>query len=152
MPMSKKYKDNVIPFPNLKEKQIQEKLKQSKEAVDFIANESIDTASYMMDVMESELQHMTESLFSRVKFRDPDTPESKDMFVILNLINAMFHRYAGLPHHLQLELEDIYKILKDLEDNGPKKPDNYLDILFDPEFGFPIDPDEGGLGDDDDNS
>ena len=95
MPMSKKYKDNVIPFPNLKEKQTQEKLKQSKEAVDFIANESIDTASYMMDVMESELQHMTESLFSRVKFRDPDTPESKDMFVILNLLNAMFHRYAG---------------------------------------------------------
>ena len=38
--MSKKYKDNVIPFPNLKEKQIQEKLKQSKEAVDFLANES----------------------------------------------------------------------------------------------------------------
>ena len=27
-----------------------------------------------------------------------------------------------------------------------------LFFLFDPEFGFPIDPDEGGLGDDDDNS
>ena len=51
MPMSKKYKDNVIPFPNLKEKQKQEKLKQSKEAVDFVANESIDTAAYMMDAV-----------------------------------------------------------------------------------------------------
>ena len=69
MPMSKKYKDNVIPFPNKKVEQIQQKLKESRDVVEYLTTESVDTSTYMMDVMESELQFMEESIFSRCNFR-----------------------------------------------------------------------------------
>ena len=148
MPMSKKYKDNVIPFPNRKVEQIQQKLNESRDAVEYLTTESVDTSTYMMDVMESELQFMEESIFSRCNFRSKDAPESKDMFVILNLINAMFHRYAGLPHHLQLELDDLFKLINNFElADNPE-----FDILFDPDFGIPLDKDESGLEDDDDDN
>ena len=144
--MSKKYKDNVIQFPN-RMTEIEKKLKESREAVQYISDEAADTAQYMLDIIESELQMSPESNFHRMDFRDDRTRESRDMYAIINLINAMFLRFAGVPHKLQKELDTVF-----VKTHAMYQKEQESEIQFEPEFNIPIDPDEGGLGDDDDNS
>ena len=86
--MSKKYKDNVIQFPN-RMTEIEKKLKESREAVQYISDEAADTAQYMLDIIESELQMSPESNFHRMDFRDDRTREARDMYAIINLLNAI---------------------------------------------------------------
>ena len=81
-------------------------------------------------------------------FRDDRTRESRDMYAIINLINAMLLRFAGVPHKLQKELDRVFVKTHALYKQGKQD----IEIEFEPEFNIPIDPDEGGLGDDDDNS
>ena len=142
--MSKKYKDNVIPFPN-RMNDIEQKLKESREAVQYLSDEAADTAQYMLDIIESELQMSPESNFHRMDFRDDRTREARDMYAIINLMNAMLLRFAGVPHKLQQELDRVF-----VKTHALNKQE--FEIEFEPEFNIPIDPDEGGLGDDDDNS
>tara|TARA_A100001035_G_scaffold272580_1_gene262078 strand:+ start:379 stop:816 length:438 start_codon:yes stop_codon:yes gene_type:complete len=145
--MSKEKKSNVIQFPN-RMLEIEKKLKESREAVQYISDEAADTAQYMLDIIESELQMSPESDFHRMDFRDERTRESRDMYAIINLINAMFLRFAGVPHKLQKELDRVFVKTHALYKQGKQD----IEIEFEPEFNIPIDPDEGGLGDDDDNS
>lgn len=49
-----------------------------------------------------------ESAFDEMDFREPENEESRDMYVIVNLISSMFMRYGGLNHFLQEDLEAIY--------------------------------------------
>lgn len=140
--MAKKYKDNVIPFPNKRKDYIEEKLQESKETVEWMTNESIDTAVYMLDIMEAELQHMEGSLFHRMNFRDGDTPESRDMHAIVNLINSMFMRYLGIPHNLQRQLDTAFVKTKAMD--KVKEDEDEYEIEFIPDFDLD--------GDDDDNS
>ena len=137
--MSKEKKSNVIKFPN-RMLEIEKKLKESREAVQYISDEAADTAQYMLDIIESE--------FHRMDFRDDRTRESRDMYAIINLINAMLLRFAGVPHKLQKELDTVFVKTHALYKQGKQE----IEIEFEPEFNMPIDPDEGGLGDDDDNS
>ena len=139
--MAKKYKDNIIPFPNKRKDYMEEKLKESKEVVEFMTNESVDTAVYMLDIMESELQYMQDSLFHRMDFRNPETPEARDMHAIVNLINAMFHRFVGLPHDLQRQLDTAFVRSKAMS----AAKDSEFEIEFTPDFEFPPE-------DDNDNS
>ena len=41
-------------------------------------------------------------------FRDPENEESRDMYVIVNLISSMFMRYGGIKHFLQEDLDALY--------------------------------------------
>ena len=145
--MSKEKKSNVIQLPN-RMLEIEKKLKESREAVQYISDEAADTAQYMLDIIESELQMSPESDFHRMDFRDDRTRESRDMYAIINLINAMLLRFAGVPHKLQKELDRVFVKTHALYKQGKQD----IEIEFEPEFNIPIDPDEGGLGDDDDNS
>ena len=102
----------------------------------------------MLDIIESELQMSPESSFHRMDFRDHRARECRDMYAIVNLINAMLLRFAGVPHRLQKELDTVFVKTHALS----KEKAAQVEIEFEPEFNIPIDPDEGGLGDDDDNS
>ena len=144
--MSKKYKDNVIQFPN-RMGEIEKKLEESREAVQYISDEAADTAQYMLDIIESELGMSPESNFHRMDFRDDRTREARDMYAIINLINAMLLRFAGVPHKLQKELDTVF-----VKTHALYQKEQESEIQFEPEFNIPIDPDESGLGDDDDNS
>ena len=135
--MNKKYKDNVIPFPNVKD-DLTEKLKESREAVEYLTNESVDTAVYMLELMEGELQAMEGSVFHNMDFRDPEKVEARDMHAIVNLINAMFMRFAGIPHDLQQQLDTAYVKSKAIE----KEPQRDFEITFEPDFEFPPEDDE----------
>ena len=50
--------------------------------------------------------------FMDMQFRDETFQESRDMFVIVNMINAMFHRYYGIPHSLHREFDRLYGMIK----------------------------------------
>jgi len=135
--MNKKYKDNVIPFPNVKD-DLTEKLKESREAVEYLTNESVDTAVYMLELMEGELQAMEGSVFHNMDFRDAERVEARDMHAIVNLINAMFMRFAGIPHDLQQQLDTAYVKSKAIE----QEPQRDFEITFEPDFEFPPEDDE----------
>ena len=143
--MTKKYKDNVIPFPNKKD-YVEEKLKESRETVQWMTAESVDTAVYMLEIMENELKAMQGNLFHNVDFRDPEKPEARDMHAIVNLLNAMFMRYVGIPHDLQQQLDTVYvksKAMEQFKDDEEEEEIEY-EIEFIPDFDLD--------GDDDDNS
>ena len=38
--------------------------------------------------------------------------ESRDVFVVVNMINAMLNRYMGIPHRLHRDLDKAYITLK----------------------------------------
>ena len=90
--MTKKYKDNVIQFPT-KEELTQ---KEESEILDELSNECVESSHILMEVMEEFINtgQVSEGLMD-LNFRDETVQESRDMFVIVNLLNAMFnHDYC----------------------------------------------------------
>ena len=47
-----------------------------------------------------------------MNFRDEACHESRDVFVVVNMINAMLNRYMGIPHQLHRDLDKMYILLK----------------------------------------
>tara|TARA_B100001057_G_C22803394_1_gene932395 strand:- start:865 stop:1227 length:363 start_codon:yes stop_codon:yes gene_type:complete len=47
-----------------------------------------------------------------MNFRDEACHESRDIFVVVNMINAMLNRYMGIPHQLHRDLDKMYILLK----------------------------------------
>ena len=92
--MTKKYTNNVIQFPT-KEELTQ---KEESEILDELSNECVESSHLLMEVMEEFINtgQVTEGLMD-LNFRDETVQESRDMFVIVNLLNAMFNRYYGIP-------------------------------------------------------
>ena len=101
--MTKKYKDNVIQFPTKKELT----QKEESEILDELSNECVESSHILMEVMEEFINtgQVTEGLMD-LNFRDETVQESRDMFVIVNLLNAMFNRYYGIPHGLHQTLDN----------------------------------------------
>ena len=109
--MTKKYKDNVIQFPT-KEELTQ---KEESEILDELSNECVESSHILMEVMEEFINtgQVTEGLMD-LNFRDETVQESRDMFVIVNLLNAMFNRYYGIPHGLHQTLDNAYIKVKEM--------------------------------------
>jgi hypothetical protein len=146
--MTKKYKDNVIQFPTKE----QLTAKEESDFLDELSNESVDSAHYLMEVMEEFIKtgQVNEGLMD-LNFRDETVPESRDMFVIVNLLNALFLRYHGIPHGLHQTLDNAYikvkeMILKNEEANHglaellfPEHDDDEFDLIFEPDDEDPDD-------------
>jgi hypothetical protein len=102
-------KDNIIQFP-VKERQQQiadQELDIFHEYEDF-TDECRDT-SQLVYLMIEELLLNESSSFDDIDFRDKNYPESKDMFVIINLISSMLMRYGGISHFLHDYFDVIYE-------------------------------------------
>jgi len=141
----KKYKDNVIPFPTKKE--IEEK--QVEEDLNVLSNECVDCSHYLMEVLEEFIKtgQVSEGLME-MDFRNETVQESRDMFVIVNLLNAMFNRYYGIEHGLHQTLDNAYvKIKEMILINEKAQKDLYLFKPEDSDIEFTFEPD----GDDDDD-
>ena len=146
--MTKKYKDNVIQFPTKE----QMTAKEESDFLDELSNESVDSAHYLMEVMEEFIKtgQVNEGLMD-LNFRDETVPESRDMFVIVNLLNALFLRYHGIPHGLHQTLDNAYikvkeMILKNEEANHglaellfPEHDDDEFELIFEPDDEDPDD-------------
>ena len=107
----KKYKDNVIPFPTKEEQDI----KKEAQNLDRLSNESDACYHYLMEVLEEFIKtgQVSEGLME-MDFRNETVQESRDMFVVVNLLNAMFNRYYGIPHGLHQTLDNAYVKIKEM--------------------------------------
>lgn len=108
----------VIPFPGLKERRKKEINKEVDE-IKRLSDLCIDSSVYLHDCIEEEIKSGgIGKLFTNLEFRDETYRESRDMFVIVNLLNAMFTRHTGIPHILHRDLDRLYiKIKKMAQEN-----------------------------------
>jgi len=97
--------NNIIPFPTA---QRQEQIESERNwAYENYSEECADTSQFVLMMLEDYFAE-EESAFDEMDFREPENEESRDMYVIVNLISSMFMRYGGLNHFLQEDLEAIY--------------------------------------------
>ena len=137
--MKKKYTDNVIPFPTVKEQEE----KKVEQTLNDMSNECVECSHYLMEVLEEFITtgQVSENLMD-MNFRDETVQESRDMFVIVNLLNAMFNRYYEMPHGLHQTLDNVYVRIKEMIlVNEKAQEDLYTFIPEDGEIEFTFEPD-----------
>jgi len=107
----KKYKDNVIPFPTKEE--LESKL--IEKDLNALSNECVDCSQYLMEVLEEFIAtgQVSED-FMEMNFRDETNQEARDMFVVVNMLNAMFNRFYGIEHGLHQTLDNAYVKIKEM--------------------------------------
>ena len=98
--------NNIIPFPiERRQEQIDD---ERDRAFENFTDECHDTAQFILLLIEDYISEDELSVFEVMDFRDPKLAESRDMFVIINLLSSMFMRYGGIKHFLQDDLDAIF--------------------------------------------
>ena len=116
-----------------------EEIKEDKNPIDAMSDECVETSQFLMEVLEEFIttgQASDERRFMDMNFRDEMNQESRDMFVIVNMINAMFNRYMGIPHRLHRTFDRAYIEIKALlaaNEQGREELKKLLDQLEDEE-------------------
>ena len=107
VPMTKK--DNIIQFPT-PETVTQ---KQAEEMIALASDECNGLSQHLCDVLVEEIIE-TSDYFSDANFFDEKEQESRDIYVVTNLINAMLLRHIEIPHELQRSLDKLYVKIKQM--------------------------------------
>tara|TARA_B100000963_G_scaffold114237_1_gene99509 strand:+ start:2182 stop:2550 length:369 start_codon:yes stop_codon:yes gene_type:complete len=110
-------KDNIIQFPierRLKEIEDQKAFEEmdAEYEIEQFTDECTNVAQLIL-VMIEDLIHSTEDVhsFDDINFRAKDNQESKDMFVIVNLLSSMLMRWGGVKHFLHNDLDKMFEKL-----------------------------------------
>jgi hypothetical protein len=110
-------KSNVIQFPtHIRQAAIDEEYAELRSEFEEFTDECRDTSQIILLMIE-ELLLNDSSFFDEIDFRDSNMPESRDMFVIVNMISSMLMKYGGVHHFLHDHFEEIYNKL--IETTGP---------------------------------
>ena len=138
----------ILKFPTpdeLKKKQMWEEYDTENERLNRQSDECVSTAHFLLEVLEEFIQSGEASQeFMDMNFRDEMIQESRDMFVIVNMLNAMFNRYYGMPHALHREMDRVYtkiKLIDGQNEKAKKDLQDEFDIVFSPDF-EPENPDD----------
>lgn len=102
--------------------------------LEYISNQCIESSQFLMDVIEEfVLTGQTSEFepFMNMNFREEAFQESRDIFVIVNLLNAMFQRYMGIPHKLHRTLDRTYIDIKALIKQNKKARKEIEDLKDD---------------------
>jgi hypothetical protein len=127
-------KDNIIQFPTPE----MVSKKEAEQILNLASDECIGLSQHCCDILSEEIS--ADDYFSDTDFFDETHQESRDLYVVTNLINAMLLRHLEIPHELQRSLDKIYVKIKQMSqlpntnfelDFGEE---DELDILFEPEF------------------
>lgn len=101
--------NNIITFPTERR---QEQIDDEQDRVfENFTEECHYTAHFILLLIEDCITDISEdevSAFEMMAFRDPKLAESRDMFVIINLLSSMFMRYGSVKHFLQDDLDAIF--------------------------------------------
>jgi hypothetical protein len=132
----------ILKFPTgeeLKQKAEAKKIKEDYDTVRDASDECVTTAQFLLEVLEEFiLTGESSHNFMDMQFRDEAFQESRDMFVIVNMLNAMFHRYYGIPHSLHREFDRLYAMIKLMDKQNSQAKDELdgkYEILFTPDDG-----------------
>jgi len=101
----------ILKFPTQKEIE----LKQDTEILTEVSNRCVDSSHYLLEVLEEFINtgEISED-FMEMDFRDETKQESRDMFVIVNMLNAMFNRWYEIPHGLHQTMDNAYIKIKEM--------------------------------------
>lgn len=101
----------ILKFPTQKEIE----LKQDTEILTETSNRCVDSSHYLLEVLEEFINtgEISED-FMEMDFRDETKQESRDMFVIVNMLNAMFNRWYNMPHGLHQTMDNAYIKIKEM--------------------------------------
>tara|TARA_B100001094_G_scaffold331521_1_gene400146 strand:+ start:4201 stop:4608 length:408 start_codon:yes stop_codon:yes gene_type:complete len=130
----------LIHFPSGQELKNQED--HFKTIVDSLIGDSVDTAQHLLDVMDEELADMDISWLEGFNIRDEQYPESRDAFVIVNMIYAMLLRYSDIPHELHKDMDLLYLNIKRFAQKKSEQSEEENEIIFEPDFNLDGDDDD----------
>lgn len=130
----------IYKFPTkdeLQKREIWKEYEQESIRLENQSDECIDASHFLLEVLEEFINTGEVSQdFMDMNFRDETIQESRDMFVVVNMLNAMFNRYYGIPHALHREMDRVYtkiKLLSTQHEQARTDLKKELDIIFDPE-------------------
>ena len=131
----------LIKFPTgeeIKQKLEAKKLKEEYDIVSDASDNCVTASKFLLEVLEEFiLTGEVSQDFMDMQFRDETFQESRDMFVIVNMINAMLHRYYAIPHTLHKDFDRLYVTIKAMDKTNTKARkdlDDQYEILFTPDF------------------
>ena len=135
-------KDNIIQFPTPE----QVSKKEAEEIISQASNECNELAQHLCHILAEEI-FAGSHYFEDSEYFDETYQESRDIYVITNLINAMLLRQLEIPHTLQRSLDKLYIKIKQLA----QLPEQDFEVSFDPEFEITFEPDfDMNINDEDD--
>jgi hypothetical protein len=120
-------KDNIIQFPTPE----QVSKKEAEEIINLASDECNGLAQHLCMVLNEEIQTASD-YFDDTDFYNEERQESRDIYVITNLLNAMLLRHIEIPHELQRSLDKLYIKIKQLS----QLPNQEFEVSFEPDFEF----------------
>lgn len=102
----------LIQFPTGK------KISQTKSDEDILKDAVeglVEISQHLFDVIDDEVDAISKAdinLLNGIDLRNEQYRESRDAFVIVNLLYALLGRYVGLEHTLHKELDRLYVKIK----------------------------------------
>lgn len=130
----------IYKFPSrdeLQKREIWKEYEEESKKLEYQSEECIATSHFLLEVLEEFINSGEASNdFMDMNFRDETIQESRDMFVVVNMLNAMFNRYYGIPHALHREMDRVYtkiKLLSTQNDQARIDLEKEFDIIFEPE-------------------
>src|SRR6056300_494806 len=120
----------ILKFPTQKEIE----LKQDTEILTEVSNRCVDSSHYLLEVLEEFINtgEISEN-FMEMDFRDETKQESRDMFVIVNMLNAMFNRWYNMPHGLHQTMDNAYIKIKEMILLNEEAHHQISEFVFEPE-------------------
>lgn len=117
----------LIQFPTGKEIK-QDKSGNHEDLIDTLSNESIEIAQHLVHQMAAEIEYMDYGWLQGFDIEDEQYGESRDAFVIVNMIYAMLLRYIEIPHKLQKDMDNTYIKIKKMQAKLAKEDTTDNDI------------------------
>jgi len=112
-------------------------IKKDKEDADLLnklSDECVDNSHFLLEVMEEFITTgEVNQDFMLMDFRDETKQESRDMFVIVNMLNAMFNRWYNMPHGLHQTMDNAYIKIKEMILLNEEANHDLAEFVFEPE-------------------
>ena len=132
----------ILQFPTKEQKE----QKDDSQFLNKLSDECVDSSSFLLEVLEEFINTgEVHKDFIEMDFRDETKQESRDMFVIVNMMNAMFHRWYDMPHGLHQTMDNAYIKVKEMILLNEEANHELAEFVFEPEdseFEFTFTPEE----------
>ena len=120
----------ILQFPT--KKKIQEK--NEAEFLNSLSDQCVDNSHFLLELLEEFINTgEVHQDFIDMNFRDETKQESRDMFVIVNMMNAMFHRWYDMPHGLHQTMDNAYIKVKEMILLHEEANHDLAEFVFKPE-------------------
>lgn len=86
-----------------------------EEILEEVVNECVDISRHLFDIIDDEIDAISKhdiNLLNGIDLRNEINRESRDAFVIVNLLYSLLARYIGIEHALHKDLDKLYVKIK----------------------------------------